>query len=100
MGSERKRRATHESRIFTAALIGGLPAVAVGCWLLWTGDHPLRVRLTFSLFAVGAWLIRALVVRERVVQCEDLQRCTGLWLVNSVRGEVEARLEAGQEAVR
>ncbi|HEX6107181.1 MAG TPA: ATP-binding protein [Gemmatimonadales bacterium] len=68
MGSERKRRATHESRIFTATLLGGLPAVAVGCWLLWTGDHPLRVRLTFSLFAVGAWLIGALVVRERVVR--------------------------------
>ena len=28
-------------------------------WLLWTGDHPLRVRLTFSLFAVGAWLAGA-----------------------------------------
>ena len=68
MGSERKRAPTHESRIFTAVLGAGFPAVAIACWLLWTGDHPLRVRLTFSLFAVGAWLTGALVVRERVAR--------------------------------
>jgi two-component system, NtrC family, nitrogen regulation sensor histidine kinase NtrY len=68
MGSDRKRAPTHEARIFSAVLGAGLPAVAVACWLLWTGDHPLRVRLTFSLFAVGAWLVGAFVVRERVVR--------------------------------
>jgi nitrogen fixation/metabolism regulation signal transduction histidine kinase len=45
-----------------------LPAVLVACWLLWTGDHPLRTRLTFSLFAVGAWLAGALLLRERVAR--------------------------------
>ena len=68
MGSERKRSPPHESRIFTAVLLAGLPAVAVACWLLWIGDHPLRVRLTFSLLAVGAWLAGALLVRERVIR--------------------------------
>src|SRR5687768_4240943 len=68
MASERRRSATHESRIFTAVLAAGLPAVLVACWLLWTGDHPLRVRLTFSLFAIGAWLVGAAVARERVVR--------------------------------
>ena len=68
MGSERKRPRSHESRIFTTVLAAGLPAVLVACWLLWTGEHPLRVRLTFSLFAVGGWLIGALVARERVVR--------------------------------
>ena len=68
MGSDRKRGPTHESRIFTAVLGAGLPAVLVACWLLWAGDHPLRVRLTFSLFAIGAWLIGAAIARERVIR--------------------------------
>ena len=68
MGSERKRPPTHEARIFATVLAAGLPAVLVACWLLWAGDHPLRVRLTFTLFAVGAWLLGALVARERVVR--------------------------------
>ena len=68
MGSERRRPPTHESRIFTAVLGAGLPAVVIACWLLWTGDHPLRVRLTFTLFAAGAWLAGAALVRERVVR--------------------------------
>jgi nitrogen fixation/metabolism regulation signal transduction histidine kinase len=50
------------------ALAAGLPAVALSCWLLWAGDHPLRVRLTFGLIAVGAWLVGALMVRERVIR--------------------------------
>jgi two-component system nitrogen regulation sensor histidine kinase NtrY len=68
MGSERRRPPSHESRVFLAALGAGLPAVIVSCWLLWTGDHPPRVRFTFTLFAVGAWLIGAWLVRERVVR--------------------------------
>lgn len=68
MGSERRRPATHESRVFTAVLAAGLPAVLTACWLLWTGEHPLRVRLTFSLLAVGVWLVGAALVRERVAR--------------------------------
>jgi nitrogen fixation/metabolism regulation signal transduction histidine kinase len=68
MASDRRRGPTHESRIFTAVLGAGLPAVAVACWLLWTGDHPLRVRLTFSLLAVGAWIAGAAIARERVIR--------------------------------
>lgn len=40
-----------------------------------------------------AWMLQQGLVRERVVRREDLQRCTGLWLVNSVRGRLEARIE-------
>ena len=68
MGSDRRAGPTHESRIFTAVLAAGLPAVLVACWLLWAGDHPLRVRLTFTLFAVGAWLAGAALARERVIR--------------------------------
>src|SRR4051795_103937 len=68
MASDRGRPRSHESRVFAGALLAGLPAVAVACWLLWTGEHPMRVRLTFSLLAVGAWVIGAVLLRERVVR--------------------------------
>ncbi|MBA3522152.1 MAG: PAS domain-containing sensor histidine kinase [Gemmatimonadales bacterium] len=45
-----------------------MAAGAPSCWLLWAGDHPLRVRLTFSLLVVGAWLAGSLLLRERVVR--------------------------------
>lgn len=70
MGSERRRRrgATHETRVFVGVLGAGLPAVVAACWLLWAGDPPLRVSLTFTLLVVGAWLVGAILVRERVVR--------------------------------
>jgi two-component system nitrogen regulation sensor histidine kinase NtrY len=69
MGSDRRRRpAGHETRVFVAALYTGLPAVAVAEWLLWTGAHPLRTRLTLTLLIAGAWLIGAALVRERVLR--------------------------------
>jgi nitrogen fixation/metabolism regulation signal transduction histidine kinase len=68
MGFSRRRPRTHESRVFTGALAAGLPAVALAAWLLWRGDFPLRVRLTFTLFVVGAWLLGAFLLRERVVR--------------------------------
>jgi two-component system, NtrC family, nitrogen regulation sensor histidine kinase NtrY len=69
MGSDgRRRRAGHESRIFAAALLAGLPAVLVATWLLWSGARPLRVEVTVSLVVVGAWLVGAGLVRERVLR--------------------------------
>ena len=61
MGSDRRRRpAGHESRVFAARAAGGTAGGGWSrCWLLWTGAHPLRVRVTFSLLAVGAWLVGA-----------------------------------------
>jgi len=69
MGSDRRRRpAGHESRVFTAALLAGLPAVLVASWLLWSGARPQRVEVTVSLVVLGAWLIGAALVRERVLR--------------------------------
>lgn len=39
-----------------------------------------------------AWLLQTGQVSERVVHVADLARCTGLWLVNALRGEEEALL--------
>jgi PAS domain S-box-containing protein len=69
MGSDRRRRpAGHEWRVFGAALLAGLPAVVVAEWLLWSHEHPLRVQVTLSLLVVGAWLVGAALVRERVLR--------------------------------
>jgi two-component system nitrogen regulation sensor histidine kinase NtrY len=69
MASDRGRRPpNHERRVFHIALAAGLPAVVSACWLLWTGDHPLRVRLTVTLIVVGVWLIGAALLRERVTR--------------------------------
>lgn len=37
-------------------------------------------------------LLRSGAVAERVIRADEVSRCTRLWLVNSVRGEREARL--------
>jgi two-component system nitrogen regulation sensor histidine kinase NtrY len=66
--ASRRRPRSHESRVLTGALGLGVPAVAVACWLLWTGDYPLRSQLTFTLIPVGAWLIGAFLLRERVAR--------------------------------
>ncbi len=68
MGSDRRRSPSHENRVFYSALLAGLPAVAIACWFLWTGDYPLRVLITFGALAGGTWLIGALLLRERVVR--------------------------------
>ena len=70
MASDRRRRpAGHESRVFAAALLAGLPAVLVACWLLWAGDHPAPGPGHASRCScVGAWLIGAALVRERVLR--------------------------------
>jgi nitrogen fixation/metabolism regulation signal transduction histidine kinase len=68
VSDRRRRRAGHETRVFFAALLTGLPAVAVAAWLLWTGDHPFRTRLTLSLVVVGGWLIGSALLRERVLR--------------------------------
>jgi two-component system, NtrC family, nitrogen regulation sensor histidine kinase NtrY len=69
MGSDRGRHPPkHERRVFHLALVAGLPAVVSAGWLLWSGDHPLRVRLTVTLLVVGTWLIGAALLRERVTR--------------------------------
>jgi nitrogen fixation/metabolism regulation signal transduction histidine kinase len=69
MGSDRRRRpAGHETRVFVASLLAGLPAVAVASWLLWGGPAALRTKVTLTLVVVGAWLIGAALVRERVLR--------------------------------
>ena len=64
-----ERRAPHHERlVFRLALLAGLPAVIVSMVLLWRGGYSGKVQWTLGLVVIGAWLITALVLRERVVR--------------------------------
>jgi nitrogen fixation/metabolism regulation signal transduction histidine kinase len=60
--------AGHERRVFQLALLAGLPGVTAAMILLWRGDYTARVQWTVGTFVVGAWLITALVLRDRVIR--------------------------------
>jgi PAS domain S-box-containing protein len=69
MASDRRHRpAGHESRVFLAALLSGLPAVLLAEGLLWFGSFSLRTQVTGTLVAAGTWLIGSALVRERVLR--------------------------------
>ncbi|HEY8470844.1 MAG TPA: hypothetical protein VIL18_14425, partial [Longimicrobiales bacterium] len=61
-------RRSHEQRVFTLALLAGLPGTALGLSLLWTGDFSSRTQLTLTLIVVLAWWGFAWSARERVVR--------------------------------
>lgn len=54
--------------MFGLALLGGLPAVVIALWFLFSGATSDNVRWTFGVLIVAAWLLFALAVRERVVR--------------------------------
>jgi nitrogen fixation/metabolism regulation signal transduction histidine kinase len=54
--------------VFWLALLGGLPAVVIALWLLFSGDTSDSVRWTFGVLVVATWLLFALALRERVVR--------------------------------
>jgi nitrogen fixation/metabolism regulation signal transduction histidine kinase len=66
-GGSRVRLAV-ESRVPLIVLLGGLPGVAIALLWLWTGDHGIEVRWTFTVVVLGAWLAAAAVARERVIR--------------------------------
>jgi two-component system, NtrC family, nitrogen regulation sensor histidine kinase NtrY len=70
MAPPRKRRVSHENRVFYYTLLGGLPAVvtAMGALLWFVPDITPKVQWTLGLLIFGFWFGYALAVRERVVR--------------------------------
>ncbi len=68
MDSRPKTSTSHESRVFYAVLGTGLPAVLLGCWLLWSAQYPLRVKVTATIVVLAAWLGGAAYLRDKVAR--------------------------------
>ena len=58
----------HERLVFRLTLLAGLPGVVVSMALLWREDYSAKAQWTLGLVIIGAWVITALVLRERVVR--------------------------------
>jgi PAS domain S-box-containing protein len=68
-GPPRVSRSSHHERlVFRLTLLAGLPAVVVSMTLLWVGHYSGKVQWTLGLLVIGAWLITAFILRERVVR--------------------------------
>lgn len=61
-------RTPHERVVFRLTLLAGLPGVVASMVLLRIGGYSGKVQWTVGLVVVGAWLITALVLRERVIR--------------------------------
>ncbi len=70
MAHPRKRKISHENRVFIYTLLGGLPAVVTAMvLLLWfVPSADTQVKWTLGLLIFGFWFGYALAVRERVVR--------------------------------
>jgi two-component system nitrogen regulation sensor histidine kinase NtrY len=65
MDSEAPR---HEGNVLRLALLGGLPGVVVSLTLLIRSDYSGQLKWTLGVVIVGAWIVVAAVLRERVVR--------------------------------
>lgn len=63
----REPRLSHDRRILVMTLASALPGAAMSLILLWTGDYPLRVQWTLTLFITTFCLGFAFALRERVI---------------------------------
>lgn len=92
--SRRPLLVTHDRRVLLLALLGGLPALALGLFLLWRGGYAPRTVWTLGALAVGVWLGLSLSARETVVR--PLQTLSNL--LGALReGDFSFRARAGRD---
>jgi nitrogen fixation/metabolism regulation signal transduction histidine kinase len=60
-------RVGYESRVVLLAMLAALPAAGCALYLIWIADWPAHTQIAFTAVIVGAWLLCALALRERVV---------------------------------
>jgi two-component system nitrogen regulation sensor histidine kinase NtrY len=95
-------RTTHERAVFWTALLAGLPGVALGLALLFSGSFSSEARLTLALLVVLPWLAFAAAAKSRVVR--PLQTIANLLAAlregdTSIRGRGARRGDALGEAL-
>jgi len=59
---------SYDRRVTLLALAAGLPAVLVSLLLLWLGGYSWLVRTTAGLLIIGAWLVVAIALRDRIIR--------------------------------
>ncbi|HXI60891.1 MAG TPA: ATP-binding protein [Polyangia bacterium] len=66
----RKGRLTlgHDGRVLLAALLAGLPALALALVLLWVGEHSLKLQVTLTLIVVSVWVGFLISLHDQVVR--------------------------------
>ncbi len=68
MAQPKKRRMSHENRVFLYTLLAGAPAVITAMTLLLAGGYKPQIPWTFGIIMFGFWFGYALAVRDRVVR--------------------------------
>jgi nitrogen fixation/metabolism regulation signal transduction histidine kinase len=53
--------------VLLLALMGGLPAVIIVMYLLWSGSYTIKVQWTLSVLVIGCWLGFAYFLLERII---------------------------------
>jgi two-component system nitrogen regulation sensor histidine kinase NtrY len=61
------QRLNHERRVLILSLLGGLPAIIIVMYFLWTGPYTPKVQWTLSVVVLGFWLGFAHALQERIV---------------------------------
>jgi PAS domain S-box-containing protein len=64
----KRLRLSYEQRITLLSFGAGLPGVVAAMWLLIAGGHSAKTIWTLGLLIGGAWLVLALMLRERIVR--------------------------------
>jgi nitrogen fixation/metabolism regulation signal transduction histidine kinase len=59
---------SYDRRVTLLALAAGFPAVLVSLLLLWLGGYSWLVRATGGLLIIGAWLVVAIALRDRIIR--------------------------------
>jgi two-component system nitrogen regulation sensor histidine kinase NtrY len=59
---------THDRRLLLMTLAAGAPGVLVAAFLLWSGDYSPGVKGFLTLVLLGAWLMAAFTIRDRIVR--------------------------------
>jgi nitrogen fixation/metabolism regulation signal transduction histidine kinase len=65
---KRRRSLSFELRVTLIALLGGLPAIVLVFFLMWSAGFTARSEITLAVVILGFWLGCALSLRERVVR--------------------------------
>jgi PAS domain S-box-containing protein len=85
----------YERRILLLALFTGFPALVVALALLWRAALPAPTQWAVTVVIVGAWLVCAVVLRERVVR--PLQTISNM-LAGLREGDFSLRVRGGEPA--